>query len=49
MSDTEKKCANDKPEISEEDLIFTSHRLGLAPATFGYTVPPRANMGWVSR
>ena len=49
MSETEKKCANDKPEITEEDPIFTSHRLGLALATFSYTAPPRANMGRETR
>ncbi len=49
MSDSAEKCANDKTAGSEEDPIFTSHRLGLALATFSYTAPPRANMGRETR
>ncbi|MCY3798270.1 MAG: peptidase S10 [Chloroflexi bacterium] len=37
MSETEKKCADDKPEITEEEPIVTSHQLELADATLAYT------------
>ena len=37
MSETEKKCANEKPETSEEAPIVTAHRLELADQTLTYT------------
>ena len=37
MSESEKKCANDKGEIAEEAPIVTSHQLQLADLTLAYT------------
>ena len=37
MSETEKKCANDKPGPSEEAPIVTSHQLELADGTLAYS------------
>jgi len=45
MGDTEKQCAKDKNEITEEAPVFTSYRLRLADAAYRYTAPPRASMG----
>lgn len=36
MSETEKQCANDKSEISEEAPIVTTHQLELAGTTLAY-------------
>ena len=45
MSETEKKCADDKAEVTEEAPIITSHQLELVDTTLNRTAPSRASLG----